>query len=53
MCTMCTTSASGAQGAQHTALDSPKMELQMVVSYHVGAGIRSGPSSRAINALDH
>ena len=35
---LCTTHIPGAVGAQKGALDPPELELQTVVSRHVGAG---------------
>lgn len=35
------------------ALDTPELELRMVMRHHVGAGTKPGPSVRAENALLH
>lgn len=43
---------SGALRGHKKASDSPELELQMVVSHHMGARIEPGSSTRATSALN-
>ena len=51
-CVVCAPRAWSAGGGQNTVSDPQELELQMIVSHHMGARNQTRSFARAVSALD-